>query len=93
MVRKTEEYRNDEEGSGAAPRLTDEAYCYQMMQQVRDYAMFIVDPNGHILMWNQGAAHMMGYSPEEIIGKRLDVLHMLNVVVSRVSSTTRPARC
>ena len=54
-----------------------------MMQQVRDYAMFIVDQNGHILMWNQGAAHMMGYSPEEIIGKRLDVLHMLNVVSRR----------
>jgi len=48
-----------------------------MMQQVRDYAMLIVDPNGHILMWNQGAAQMTGYSQEEIIGKRLDVLHTL----------------
>ena len=63
MAPRPKDNGETKESSGAAPRLTDEAYCYQMMQQVRDYAMFIVNPSGHIIMWNQGAAHMMGYSP------------------------------
>jgi PAS domain S-box-containing protein len=33
-----------------------------------DYAIFILDVDGHVLTWNAGAERMQGYSREEIVG-------------------------
>ena len=38
------------------------------VQQTRDYALFVLDPSGHVLTWNSGAEQIKGYRPEEIIG-------------------------
>jgi len=40
-----------------------------LMEQVTDYAIFVIDPSGSIASWNPGAERIKGYSPEEIIGK------------------------
>ena len=34
-----------------------------------EYAIFMLDPNGHILTWNSGAERLKGYKAEEIIGQ------------------------
>ncbi|HVX12382.1 MAG TPA: PAS domain S-box protein [Pirellulales bacterium] len=34
-----------------------------------DYAIFMLDPTGHILTWNTGAERLKGYSADEIIGE------------------------
>jgi len=39
-----------------------------LVESVQDYALFILDPVGHVASWNQGARRMKGYRPEEIIG-------------------------
>ena len=39
-----------------------------LVSAVRDYAIFMLDPNGNIATWNQGAERIKGYTPEEIIG-------------------------
>jgi len=36
---------------------------------VRDYALLILDPEGHITTWNAGAEAIKGYRAEEIIGQ------------------------
>jgi len=36
---------------------------------VKDYAIFMTDPEGLITNWNVGAEHILGFSEEEIIGK------------------------
>lgn len=45
----------------------------QLLQTViegaRDYGIFILDPTGNVLTWNEGAARMKGYSATEIIGQ------------------------
>jgi PAS domain S-box-containing protein len=40
-----------------------------LVQSVRDYAIFMLDPTGHVATWNEGAQHIKGYSANEIIGQ------------------------
>jgi PAS domain S-box-containing protein len=49
-------------------RRTDDIYT-RAIEEIRDYAIFMTDPDGRITNWNIGAQHILGYSEEEIIGK------------------------
>src|ERR1700734_3872909 len=40
-----------------------------LVESVRDYAIFMLDPSGHILTWNAGAERFKGYRADEIIGE------------------------
>src|SRR5256714_11230488 len=40
-----------------------------LVEGVRDYAIFMLDPRGHIATWNAGAERIKGYSAKEIIGQ------------------------
>ena len=40
-----------------------------LVQGVKDYAIFMLDPQGRITTWNSGAEHIKGYRAEEIIGE------------------------
>jgi diguanylate cyclase (GGDEF)-like protein/PAS domain S-box-containing protein len=44
-----------------------------LVDAVRDYAIFRLDPQGNILTWNSGARRIKGYSAEEIIGKHFSI--------------------
>ena len=39
-----------------------------LVDSVRDYAIFMLDPKGHVLTWNAGAERFKGYRADEIIG-------------------------
>ncbi len=41
----------------------------RMIAEIEDYAIIIIDTEGHIISWNSGAEHIKGYSAEEIIGQ------------------------
>src|SRR4051812_32683814 len=51
-----------------AGRLDRSAY-EQLVQSVVDYAIFMLDPEGHVSSWNPGAERIKGYTAEEIIGE------------------------
>jgi len=52
------------------------ARIYQLMvESVRDYAIFMLDPNGYIASWNRGAERIKGYSADEIIGRHFSVFY------------------
>ncbi|TMB16065.1 MAG: PAS domain S-box protein, partial [Deltaproteobacteria bacterium] len=40
-----------------------------MIESVKDYAIFLLDPQGRVTSWNPGAERMKGYAAEEIIGQ------------------------
>ena len=46
-----------------------EARFRLLVESVRDYAIFMLDPEGRVLTWNAGAERIKGYRPEEIIGQ------------------------
>ncbi len=53
-----------------------DAKLFQIMaEQVQDYAVFLLDPNGCILSWNLGAQKIKGYAPAEIIGKHFSIFY------------------
>jgi PAS domain S-box-containing protein len=53
---------------GAALLNSDE-HLQLLVQQVKDYAILILDLEGRITTWNEGAERIKGYRAEEIIGK------------------------
>jgi PAS domain S-box-containing protein len=40
-----------------------------LVQGVTDYAIYMLDPDGHVSSWNAGAQRIKGYAPDEIIGE------------------------
>jgi len=40
-----------------------------LVEGVRDYAIFMLDPQGRVLTWNAGAERLKGYAAAEIIGQ------------------------
>jgi PAS domain S-box-containing protein len=46
-----------------------------LVESVRDYAMFVLDPGGRILSWNAGAERFKGYAADEIIGRHFSVFY------------------
>ncbi|HUQ28076.1 MAG TPA: PAS domain S-box protein [Usitatibacter sp.] len=49
-------------------RVSEERFR-MMIEGVRDYAIFLLDPAGYVVTWNAGAQRIKGYAPDEIIGK------------------------
>lgn len=45
---------------------------------VRDYAIYMVNNEGVIVSWNEGAVRIEGYSADEVIGKKMDILYHPN---------------
>jgi PAS domain S-box-containing protein len=46
-----------------------------MVESVRDYAIFMLDPNGYVASWNRGAERINGYKADEIIGQHFSVFY------------------
>ncbi|MEV6034576.1 PAS domain S-box protein [Nonomuraea sp. NPDC052116] len=46
-----------------------------LVQSIRDYAIFMLDPRGRIVSWNAGAERIKGYTAEEIIGTHFSVFY------------------
>jgi len=56
--------------------LTESKEIFQMLvQSVRDYAIFMLDPRGIILTWNEGAERIKGYSAREAVGKHFSIFY------------------
>ena len=53
------------------PQAQREASYQVMVESVRDYAIFMLDANGMVQTWNQGAERIKGYAPAEIIGQHM----------------------
>jgi PAS domain S-box-containing protein len=55
--------------------LIDPSLYRLLVEQVRDYALFVLDPSGRIVTWNAGAERIKGYAPNEIIGRHFSVFY------------------
>lgn len=51
-----------------AARAQSEEYFRLLVEGVKDYALFMLDPNGCIVSWNSGAQRIKQYQASEIIG-------------------------
>jgi|SRR5579871_1021032 len=46
-----------------------------MVSNVRDYAIFMLDPQGRVISWNLGAERIKGYRADEIIGQHFSCFY------------------
>jgi PAS domain S-box-containing protein len=74
--------------SGLADAIKHGGEIYQLMvDSVRNYAIFMLDPDGHVASWNRGAERIKGYTPDEIIGQHFSVFYLPEEIAS-----DKPAR-
>jgi len=57
-----------EHPAGTGARETADSFRL-LVEGVRDYAIFMLDPGGRVLTWNPGAERLKGYRAEDIVGK------------------------
>ena len=55
-----------------------------LVEGVRDYALFIVDPTGCVTSWNSGAERMLGYVEAEIVGRNFSCIFTSEDIQNRV---------
>ncbi len=76
----TIDYKGKARGLGTAFDITDRKQVEQtlkeseerlrlLIERVRDYEIFMLDPEGRIIIWNVGGEKNKGYSVEEVIGR------------------------
>ncbi|MBN1548716.1 MAG: sigma 54-interacting transcriptional regulator [Syntrophaceae bacterium] len=54
-----------------------------LVQQIRDYAIYVLDARGCVATWNLGAERITGYTEGEILGKHLSTFHSKDDIARR----------
>ena len=54
----------------------------QLVDSIKDYAVFMLDPQGYVSTWNSGAESISGYSADEILGKHFSTFYPPEVIQS-----------
>ena len=53
----------------------DAARFRLLVESVKDYAIFMLDPQGRVASWNAGAERIKGYASGQILGKHFSVFY------------------
>ncbi|HWE46230.1 MAG TPA: PAS domain S-box protein [Caulobacteraceae bacterium] len=57
------------------PRALEPSVYEQLVQSIVDYAIYRLDPEGHVASWNPGAEWIKGYTADEIIGEHFSLFY------------------
>jgi formate hydrogenlyase transcriptional activator len=57
-----------------------------VLESIRDYAIYLLDPEGYVVTWNPGAERLKGYKADEVVG-----LHFSRFFVEDDVQRGRPA--
>jgi PAS domain S-box-containing protein len=63
-----------EQRSTPSRRRTDDLYRL-FLENVADYAIFMLSPEGRVESWNEGAERILGYREEEILGEHVSIFY------------------
>lgn len=55
----------------------------KLVAEIKDYAIFILDPDGIVRSWNLGAQLIKGYGAEDIVGKHFSIFYQREAVQQR----------
>lgn len=53
----------------------DEKLFHLLVSSVKDHSIVLIDINGHVLSWNQGAENIKGYKAEEVVGRHISIFY------------------
>ena len=57
-----------------------------LVEGIQDYAIFMLDPEGNVASWNDGAEKIKGYKAEEIIGQHFSRFYPQEAIDAQVSA-------
>ncbi|AWK89387.1 PAS domain-containing sensor histidine kinase [Azospirillum thermophilum] len=66
---------NDLPAANPAEPISVERRFQLLVDSVKDYAIYLLDPNGIVSSWNTGAQRFKGYTADEIIGRSFGVFY------------------
>ncbi|HEY8141040.1 MAG TPA: ATP-binding protein [Kofleriaceae bacterium] len=66
----TERVREDE-----ALQMETKLSLRLLLESIKDYAIFMLDPEGRVASWNPGAERIKGYRAEEIVGRHFSTFY------------------
>jgi PAS domain S-box-containing protein len=62
---------------------TEQSELFRLLiESIREYAIFVLDPDGNVLTWNPGAQAMKGYTRDEIVGQHFSTFYSAEAVQS-----------
>ena len=64
-----------EPGSAEEPGEQSDRRLQLLIDSIRDHAIFMLDPKGHVISWNAGAERVKGYRAEEILGRHFSAFY------------------
>lgn len=54
---------------------SEERY-HQLVQQIKDYAIYALDLDGYVVSWNEGAERLKGFKAQEILGQHFSRFYL-----------------
>src|SRR5580692_5492359 len=58
-------------------------HLLQLIENIKDYAIFMLDARGHVASWNSGAERLKGYTAKEIIGRHFSCFYPAEAIARR----------
>ncbi len=74
LEKRVEERTSQLEATVAELRHSEERFRL-LVEGVRDYAIFMLGPDGRIISWNEGAERIQGYEVSEVIGEHCSLFY------------------
>jgi PAS domain S-box-containing protein len=69
-------------------RLEDTERRFRLLVEgVTDYAIYMLDPGGHVVNWNPGAERIKGYTRDEVIGRHFSQFYTPEDLAAEVPKT------
>lgn len=76
--------RETDQSAGGLPEGDRGAEFQALVEAVENYAIFVLDTDGHVQTWNTGAERLKGYSEADIVGEHFSTFYPEDAVESSV---------
>jgi PAS domain S-box-containing protein len=79
------------ESARGGAEIQGDALFRRLIESVHEYAIFLLDPDGHVLTWNPGARRIKGYEATEIIGQHFGRFYPAGTTRDKLDNELRDA--
>jgi rsbT co-antagonist protein RsbR len=67
---------SENKGNNQPGGMRDNDFDYRLLvQNMKEYAICMLDPEGRIVSWPEGAERMKGFTADEVVGKQTDIFY------------------
>ena len=74
----------DVEGARSIEALRQSEERFRLMiEAVKDYAIYLLDPEGNVASWNEGAERIKGYKADEVLGKHFSIFYPPEAIANK----------